>query len=315
MSGITRACASAPASIGNCAAGFDVLGHSFAGAHDRVTVTRLPTSHAATTVAVTAIHCPDAELPLDPERNTASRAVLELLRLSGERDGRFEIEIHKGIPLASGMGGSAASAVAAVVAANALLATPQSTAVLYAAACAGEAAASGAPHGDNVAPSLLGGLVIAPRQGAPVAIPVPDWLHIGLVHPHCQLETRRSREVLAAPFPLTQVTAQLEGLALLLAGCYTSDPELLRRGLYDVLAEPRRAPLIAGFAEVQRAAIDCGAFGASIAGGGPSVFGWFASQAAATRGVAAMQRAFAHVSLASDAYVAPVAGPKAEVLS
>ena len=97
---------------------------------------------------------------------------------------------------------------------------------------------------------------------------------------------------------------------MVLAGCYQSDGELLKRGLYDVLAEPRRAPLIPGFHEVQQAALDCEAFGASIGGGGPSVFGWFASRAAAERGVAAMQRAFTQASLQSDAFVGPVAGPR-----
>ena len=303
--------ATGPASIGNCAAGFDVLGHSFAGPHDLVTVTRRDDAE----VVVTAVHCGDAELPLDPQRNTASRAVLELRQLADANNIGFSIEIEKGTPLASGMGGSAASAVAAVVAANRLLPVPQPTQTLYVAACAGEAAASGAPHGDNVAPSLLGGLVIAPRHGAPVCVPVPDWLHIGLVHPHCQLETRRSREVLEAPFALADITRQTEGLALLLAGCYTNDEDLLRRGLYDVLAEPRRAPLIPGFAQVKQAALDSGAVGASIGGGGPSVFGWFASKAAAERGVIAMQEAFANASLPSDWVVGPVAGPKAEVIA
>lgn len=311
MTSRQRITALAPASIGNCAAGFDVLGHSFAGPCDQVTVSRCDVAG----VHVTAIQCEDADLPLDANRNTASRAVLELLRLSGEDNVGFSIELDKGIPLASGMGGSAASAVAAVVAANQLLKQPQDVHVLYQAACAGEAAASGAPHGDNVAPSLLGGLVIAPRQGKPVHVPVPDWLHIGLVHPHFKLETRRSREVLQEAFGLSEITAQTEGLALLLAGCYTNDEALLRRGLYDVLAEPRRAPLIPGFKGVKQAALDCGALGASIAGGGPSVFGWFASLTDAERGVTAMQTAFENASLHSDCVVGPVAGPKAEVIS
>ena len=153
----TQSKARGPASIGNCAAGFDVLGHSFAGPNDVVTVSLREDSD----IVITDIRCGDAELPTDPERNTASRAVLELRRLAGANQMGFSIEIDKGIPLASGMGGSAASAVAAVVATNHLLPTPQPTKTLYAAACAGEAAASGAPHGDNVAPSLLGGLVSA----------------------------------------------------------------------------------------------------------------------------------------------------------
>lgn len=307
----TVATARAPASIGNCAAGFDVLGHSFEGPTDRVTCTRRPHGD----VEIAAIQGTDAALPREAERNTAGRAVLELRRLAGSDDLGIAIEIHKGIPLASGMGGSAASSVAAVVAANQLLPTPQPMEVLYAAACAGEAAASGAPHGDNVAPSLLGGVVIAPKDGAPVAVPVPEWLHIALVHPHCGLETRRSREVLRQPFDLAIITAQTEALALMLAGCFGEDEALLRRGVRDVLVEPRRAALIPGFEAVKQAALDCDAVGASIAGGGPSVFGWFASREAATRGGEAMRRAFTDASLDSDVFVSPVRGPRAEVES
>jgi homoserine kinase len=201
------------------------------------------------------------------------------------------------------------------LAANALLREPQPIDVLYRAACAGEAAASGAAHGDNVGPSLLGGLVIAPRQGTPVRVPVPDWLHVGLVHPHNELETRRSRAVLAAPFALADFVAQSEGLALVLAGCYTNDADLLRRGLRDVLVEPRRAGLIPGFDSVKQAALDSGALGASIAGGGPSVFGWFSSRADAERATPAMQRAFQDAGLASDTIVSRVDGPKAEVIA
>ena len=166
MSRPATATATAPPSIGNCAAGFDVLGHSLRGPVDRVTCTR--TDRAG--VEVIAVHGCEKPLPLEAERNTAGRAVLELLRLACATDLGLALEVHKGIPLASGMGGSAASSVAAVVAANELLDARQPADVLYRAACAGEAAASGAPHGDNVAPSLLGGLVIAPREGAPVQL-------------------------------------------------------------------------------------------------------------------------------------------------
>ena len=179
MKTVTAVTATAPPSIGNCAAGFDVLGHSLEGPTDRVTCTRAEHS----SVTVTSVQGTTASLPRDPERNTASRAVLELRRLGGFEDLGMTLQIHKGIPLASGMGGSAASSVAAVIAANELLPTRQPVNVLYAAACAGEAAASGAPHGDNVAPCLLGGLVIAPKEGAPVSLSVPDWLHVALVHP------------------------------------------------------------------------------------------------------------------------------------
>ncbi|MGB3965925.1 MAG: homoserine kinase, partial [Planctomycetota bacterium] len=169
-------------------------------------------------------------------------------------------------------------------------------------------------HGDNVGPALLGGLVIAPAEGAPVRVPVPAWLHLGLVRPHFAIETRAARAVLAAPYELRSFVAQSEGLALVLAGCFQGDAALIRRGLRDVLVEPRRAPMIPGFAAVKAAALANEAFGASIAGAGPAVFGWFESRAAAERGANAMQGAFAAAGLRSDRLVSPVAGPAAAVV-
>ena len=212
------------------------------------------------------------------------------------------------------MGGSAASSVAAVVAANATLDAPLSTTTLYHAAMRGESAATGAAHGDNVAPALLGGLVIAPSHGDPVQVPVPAWLHAAVVRPHFPLETRASRAVLTEPYALHAFVEQSEALALTLAGCYTQDASLIARGLRDVLVEPRRAALIPGFAQVKQAALDCGALGASISGGGPSIFGWFDSHEKATRASGAMREAFRAVSLESDALVSVVAAPGARVV-
>jgi len=303
------ATAFAPASIGNCAVGFDVLGHSLAGPGDSVTATRTSTG----VVRITAIRGADIPLPEQPERNTAGQAVLALLRHAPPRTG-FDLEIDKGIALGSGMGGSAASAVAAVVATNALLPQPLDAATLYAAAIEGERVASGSAHGDNVGPALLGGLVIAPAHGAPVRIPVPSWLHIGLVRPHFVLETRVARQALAGAYELREFVAQSERLALVLAGCFQGDAALLQRGLRDVLVEPRRAHLIPGFSRVQQAALDCGALGASIAGAGPSMFGWFRSAADATRATQAMAAAFAEAGMTTSSLVSPVAGPAARIL-
>lgn len=303
------ATAFAPATIGNCAVGFDVLGHSLAGHGDTVTVTRTHTG----AVRIAAIRGAELPLPAEPERNTAGKALLALLPHAPAGTG-FDVAIDKGIALGSGMGGSAASAVAAVVAANALLPQPLDTATLYAAAIEGERVASGSAHGDNVGPALLGGLVIAPAHGAPVRVPVPSWLHIGLVRPHFVLETRIARQALAGTYELREFVAQSEGLALVLAGCFQGDAALLQRGLRDVLVEPRRAHLIPGFLRAKQAALDCGALGASIAGAGPSMFGWFRSAADATRATHAMAAAFAEAGLASSCLVSPVAGPAAKVM-
>ena len=307
---MTRATAFAPASIGNVAVGFDVLGHSVSGPGDRVTVTRTATG----IVRIVAIRGAQIPLPMTVAENTAGRALLTLQRSLPVEIG-FDVEIDKGIAMGSGMGGSAASAVAAVVAATAVLEAPVSSAILYQCAMQGEAAATGSAHGDNVGPMLLGGLVIAPAEGAPVKVPTPDWLHVALVYPHFVLETRKARAALAGAYELHDFVVQSEGLALVLAGCFTSDASLLRRGLRDVLVEPRRAALIPGFAKVKQAALDCGALGASISGAGPSVFGWFESAAAAEKASLAMAAAFDEVGLKSDRLVSRVSGPAARVIS
>lgn len=303
------ALAFAPASIGNVGVGFDLLGHALSGAGDHVQVRRIE----APEVRVDAITGCLTELPREPERNTAARALMamrEALRLPFG----FAIEIEKGIPLGSGMGGSAASAVAAVVAANALLAQPLPQSALYPFALAGEAVASGSAHGDNIGPCLLGGLVLATTDRL-LALTVPAAWHVALVHPHFVLETRRARAALVGDYRLSEFVAQSAHLALFLTGCQRGDAELVRSGLHDVLVEPRRAALIPGFAAVKQAALAAGALGASISGAGPSVFAWFEQRAAAEMAVGAMQAAFADAGLVSTRFVAPINSPGAEVVS
>jgi homoserine kinase len=160
---------------------------------------------------------------------------------------------------------------------------------------------------------LLGGLVIAPEHGAAVKVPVPSWLHVALVHPHFVLETRRAREALKGAYELSEFVHQSEALALMLAGCFSNNVELLKRGLRDVLVEPRRAALIPGFARVKQAALDSGAIGASISGAGPSVFGWFESHDAAERASHAMVAAFKDAGLESDRFISRGDAPGAHV--
>ncbi|HEX8777328.1 MAG TPA: homoserine kinase [Rhodanobacter sp.] len=303
-----HAAAFAPACVGNVGVGFDILGHSMAGAGDRAEVRRIDEP----VVRIAAIHGVIRELPLDAAANTAGAALLALRKALGLQHG-FELVLHKGIALGSGMAGSAASCVAALVAANALLERPLPREALYGFAMDGESVASGGRHGDNVGPQLLGGLALATHERV-LRIPVPaDW-HCALVHPHYVLETRKSRAALAGAYELREFVAQSANLSLLLAGCFRGDAALVREGLKDVLVEPRRAPLVPNFARVKQAALDHRALGASISGGGPSVFGWFEGRAEAAAASVAMQAAFAEAGLDSDAYVAPIDGPAAELL-
>ena len=307
-SGARQATAFSPASVGNVGVGFDILGHALAGVGDTVTVRRI----AEPVVRIAAIRGAPLPLPLEAERNTAGVA-LQALREAQGLDWGFELEIDKGIALGSGMGGSAASCVAALVAANALLDAPLTRHALYPFALAGEAVASGGRHGDNLGPMLLGGLVLATAERL-VRIPVPEAWHCLLVHPEAVLETRRAREALKGHYELREFVAQSANLALVLAGCHAGDADLVRAGLRDVLVEPRRAPLIGGFDAAKAAALDGGAMGASISGAGPSVFAWFESRALAEAAAPAVQAAFARAGFDSQAWVCAVDSPGAVLL-
>jgi homoserine kinase len=207
-----KASAFAPASIGNIGVGFDILGQSIEGPGDRATVSRID----APIVRIAGIvGCADP-LPIDPVRNTAGVALMRLRETLG-LDFGFEIELLKGIPLGSGMGGSAASCVAALVAANALLDRPLEREALYPFAVDGEAVASGGRHGDNVGPMLIGGVVLATADRL-LRLDTPPGLHCVLVHPHMQIETRRAREALQGHYALSEFTAQNAHLALFLTG-------------------------------------------------------------------------------------------------
>lgn len=301
----------APASVGNIGVGFDLLGHAIDGPRDIAIVRRIDVPEVRIDAIRGDVPGVDA-LPLEAARNTAGRALIALRDALDLQYG-FAIELEKGIPLGSGLGGSAASCVAALIAANALLDTPLSRDGLYPFSLQGEAVASGSLHGDNVAPMLLGGVVLATQERM-IPLPVPSWLHCVVVHPDQVLETRRARAALSDPYPLSQFVTQSTHLALFLTGLQRGDARMIREGLRDVLVEPRRAALIPGFAAVKQAALDHDALGASISGAGPSVFAWFASKAKAEAAAPAMRAAFVAAGYDARAHVSPVAAPRAEVL-
>lgn len=311
MSRPQRATAFAPASVSNLAVGFDLLGHPICATGDHVTVRRSATP-GVRLVAVEGLAGP---LPTDPARNTATAGLLPLL---AEHDPALGLEvcIRKGIPLGSGIGGSAASAVAAVVAANALLPEPLPLADLFPYALVGEAVASGAVHGDNVAPSLFGGLVLvrSARPADVVPLPAPAALRCVVALPQHRVDTRDARSVLPAAVPLGDFVHQAGNLAGVIAGCYRGDLALIGRALRDVVVEPCRAPLVPGFAAVQAAAMRGGALGCSISGGGPAVFAWCEGDERAGALLAAMTAAFGQAGLPASGWTCPVGGEGARLV-
>jgi homoserine kinase len=308
VSGLKTASAFAPASVGNVASGFDLLGHAVDGPGDTVTASRSERPG----VVVEAITGLAEDLPMEARRNTAAVAVQALLESVDPGFG-VRLRIHKGIPLCSGLGGSAASATAGVVAANALLDQPLAREALYPFALAGESVASGDAHGDNLGSQLLGGLVLATRTDL-LRLPVPASLYAVVVHPACRVATRQARATLKQPFPIETVVAQQSSLADLICGCYEGDLARLARGLVDVLVEPRRARLIPGLSKVKQAAHSAGALGSAISGAGPSVVAWFDGTDSTEAAAGEMRAAFERAGLDSQHWVTPVDAPGARLL-
>ncbi|HEV7433109.1 MAG TPA: homoserine kinase [Steroidobacteraceae bacterium] len=304
------ATAYAPASVGNVAIGFDIMGFSVDVIGDRATVRR--TEQRGVNIA--AIRGAVADLPMEVARNTAGRA-LQAMHETLSLPFGLELELDKGIPLASGLGGSAASAVAAVVAANAVLPAPCTLVELLKFAMQGEKVASGSLHVDNIAASLYGGLVLTVGIDHPRVkqIPVPEAIRAVVVHPHMFLSTRSARSILKGSVLMKDFVWQTANLAGFISGCYTNDLDMLRESFEDVVIEPQRAALIPGFNEVRRSAMSAGALGCSISGAGPTVFAWcLDNHAFAVR--EAMVMAFSRHKLECDHWTTMVQPSGARVL-
>lgn len=302
----------APGSVSNVACGFDIMGFALDEPGDIVVAA--PKEDGG--VAIAAIHGDGGRLTTDPAKNTASAAVAELLRRLEVTRG-VTLTIHKGLPLASGIGSSGASAVAAVVAANELLGRPAPMTLLLECAMAGEFAGCGSIHPDNVTPSLYGGFILARSAQPPdiVRLPVPDGLSCAVLHPHLQIETGAARKLLGDQVALKDATRQWANVGALVAALHTSDMALLSRSLVDHIAEPKRASLVPGLAGIKAAAVAAGALGCSLSGSGPSIFALAASLEIAQAAGDAMKRCFDAISdVGSDVWVCPVGRQGARVI-
>lgn len=303
----------APASIGNVAVGFDMLGLALEGVGDRVEARRTDGEG----VSIAEVRGLDGELhpylSTDAGSNTASIAAQALWDARGEAGG-VELKVHKGVPLQSGMGSSAASAVAAVVAVNVLFDEPLETGKLLAYALIGEQYASGGLHADNVAPSLLGGLVLCPQVLLPeiIRMPVPAGVSAVLLHPDLQVNTAQARRGLAKGYSMQDWLAQQGLLAGFIVACAENDMDLLGKTLKDVIVEPQRKDAVPCFDAVKEAAMKSGAFGCSLSGSGPSMFALCRSGDA--RNIASMmEQACRMQGIACQSWVSSLTAPGAGI--
>ncbi|MBK21371.1 MAG: homoserine kinase [Flavobacteriales bacterium] len=300
----------APATVANVACGFDVLGLALDYPGDEALVTKTNKND----IVITACH--NAEnLPLAADKNVAGVAVKALLDKLGSDQG-FEIELTKGVKPGSGIGSSAASSAAAVVAVNELLGTPFTKKELVKFAMEGERCATGVAHADNVAPSICGGFTLV-RSYEPldiIKIDSPKELWATVIHPQLEVKTRDARRVLKGGIDLSKAITQWGNVGGLVAGLYSEDYDLIGRSLVDVVIEPIRSILIPGYEKVKRATIEAGALGCSISGSGPSIFGLSKGEETANKVKAAMGDVYTQYGVDFEIHVSQVNSEGAKVI-
>jgi homoserine kinase len=294
----------APATVANLGPGFDAIGLAIEGLGDRLIATTTESG-----IRIIEITGDQGELPTKWSDNTATVAANCILKTLANPPG-IDVVVHKGLSLGSGLGSSAASAAAGAWAAAVLggIDPRVNGDTLLRAGRLGEEIAAGVGHADNVAPSLFGGVSLIRHRFSDdnderlppvevIALPAPSELRVVVATPHFSVPTKAARRVLPAKVPLASVVHNSANLAAMVAGFFTGDLELIGRAVSDVIVEPARGSIIAGFARVKAAALDAGALGCSIAGAGPTCFAFVANSDAGQRVGEAMSRAWrsAHV--------------------
>jgi len=304
MSFPVRATAYAPGSIGNLGPGLDVLGCAVEGVGDSVT------AEFADSPGITILETGHPSLSSDPTMHASAIAALAVVRRATHKGattpaGGIGLRVTKGLPLAAGQGGSAASAVAGAAAVNALIGNPLARDELLEAALFAETQVAGR-HLDNVAPSYMGGIVLI-RSLDPIdvmSIPVPPALHVVLASPAQSLRTAEARAALPVEVSLSVALHQAAQVGGIVAALFAGDLSLLGRCIDDRIAEPARAPLLPGFAKAKKAALTAGALGVSISGAGPTAFALCSSEEIAVSVSAAMCDAYGKAGIDCKARVA-----------
>ncbi|MEJ2883391.1 homoserine kinase [Pedobacter sp. GR22-6] len=260
----------APATVANVVCGYDVLGFAVNQPGDEV-IMRLTGGKG---ISISKITGDDGKLPLDPDKNTVSASVQHYLNHIGKPDTGIDIELHKKMPIGSGLGSSSASTVAGLFAVNTLFDNLLTNRELVPFAMKGEELACGYGHADNVAPALMGGFVLI-RSYEPldiISLPFPEDMHAAVVYPEVDVPTKDARQMIRSKVLLKDAVTQWGNVAGLVSGLFLKDYDLIGRSMTDILVEPTRSILIPDFAVMKSIALESGAIGFGISGSGPSVF-------------------------------------------
>jgi homoserine kinase len=300
----------APATVANVVCGFDVLGFAVNAPGDEV-VMRVTNKAGITISKITG---DDGRLPMDPAKNTVSVSVKHYLESIGRTDLGLDIELHKKMPIGSGLGSSSASTVAGLFAAKTLLGDTSDPIHQLPFAMKGEEMACGHGHADNVAPALFGGFVLI-RSYEPldvVRLPHPKELYCAIVFPDVDVPTREARQIIRNKINMKDAVTQWGNIAGLVSGLFMNDIDLIGRSMQDVLVEPVRSMLIPDFYKMREIAMELGAVSFGISGSGPSVFAFTRDESTAHAITQKLQQHLTQIKIGSQGYVSPIndAGPR-----
>jgi len=300
----------APATVANVVCGFDVLGFAVNEPGDEV-IMRVTDKPGITISKITG---DNGRLPLDPAKNTVSVSVQHYLKSIDRVDIGLDIELHKKMPIGSGLGSSSASTVAGLFAAKTLLGDETDVAKLLPFAMKGEEMACGHGHADNVAPALMGGFVLI-RSYEPldvIRLPHPKGLYCAIVFPDVDVPTREARQIIRDKIYMKDAVTQWGNIAGLVSGLFMNDIDLIGRSMKDILVEPVRSMLIPDFYKMREMAMEMGAVSFGISGSGPSVFAFTKSEGEAKQIAQKLQKHLAAAGIGSNIYVSDIndQGPK-----
>lgn len=294
----------APATVANVVCGFDVLGFAVNQPGDEV-VMRLTDKPGVKLLKITG---DEGKLPLNASKNTVSASVQHYLKFLNREDVGVEIELHKKMPIGSGLGSSSASTVAGLYAINQLMGNGLTAKELVPFAMKGEELACGYGHADNVAPALMGGFVLI-RSYEPldiIALPQPENMYAAIVYPDVEVPTKDARQMIRSKILLKDAVTQWGNVAGLVSGLFLKDFDLIGRSMHDVLVEPTRSILIPDFAKLKALALEQGAIGFGISGSGPSVFSLTKDEETAKNITHALQQHLIKLNINSKGYVSSV---------
>lgn len=294
----------APATVANVVCGFDVLGFAVNAPGDEVMM-RMTNKPGVQLIKITG---DEGRLPLDPDKNTVSASVQHYLQHIGRADIGVEIELHKKMPIGSGLGSSSASTVAGLFAINTLMDNLLSNKELIPFAMKGEELACGYGHADNVAPALMGGFVLI-RSYEPldvISLPFPEDMYAAIVYPEVDVPTKDARQMIRSKILLKNAVTQWGNVAGLVSGLFMKDYDLIGRSMVDVLVEPTRSILIPDFYKMRTLALDQGAIGFGISGSGPSVFALTKDEETARTITLSLQNQLKSLNINSLSFVSPV---------